>query len=137
MKLAIKRIGASLKVMFVFSILLLGVIGHASIVMAQTQGTFIATGDMITPRVLPTATLLLNGKVLITGGAEHNQVLATAEVFDPDTGTFSPAGNMTIPRVGHSASLLPDGRVLIAGGRDSYGGILQASAEISKQRLLR
>ena len=130
MKLAIKRIGALLKVMFVFSILLLGVIGHASTVMAQTQGTFIATGDMITPRVLHTATLLPNGKVLITGGAEHNQVLATAEVFDPDTGTFSPAGNMTIPRVGHSASLLPDGRVLIAGGRDSYGGILQASAEI-------
>jgi hypothetical protein len=100
----------------VFSILLLGVIGHASTVMAQT---FIATGDMTTARHNHTATLLFDGRVLIVGGDKEG----TAELYDPATGTFTPTGNGT---AGHgaiigtyntgssTATLLPDGRVLIA-----------------------
>ena len=97
--------------------LLLGMAGHASMAMAQSSGTFTATGSMATPRAFHTATLLTNGTVLIAGGtADFTVPFATSELYDPDQGTFTAIGNMTSPRMGHTATLLPDGRVLIAGG---------------------
>jgi hypothetical protein len=105
-----------MKSILVFS-LLLDVAGSGSIVMAQSPGRFSSTGNMTTARWLHTATLLANGKVLITGGSQSATVaLASAELYDPSTGTFSPTGNMAAARAGHSATLLPDGRVLITGG---------------------
>jgi hypothetical protein len=72
------------------------------------------------------ATLLGDGRVLITGGdtADPNGPkgpawmgpLRTAEVWDPATGTFRRAGRMDHARRGHQATLLPDGRVLVVGG---------------------
>jgi hypothetical protein len=98
---------------------------------AQIAGTFIPTGKMNSSRTYHTATLLLNGKVLITGGWRPNETLASAELFDPGTGTFTATGNMTTARSLHSATLLPNGRVLIAGG-SANGNPPQpsASAEI-------
>jgi hypothetical protein len=80
---------------------------------------------MTASRTQHTATLLSNGKVLLTGGATYapNQyavgVLPTAELFDPATGTFARTGTMSVARRLHSATLLPDGRVLILGGYDT------------------
>ena len=87
-------------------------------VVAQTPGTFVPTGSMATPRIDYRATLLNDGRVLITGGYD-GQGLAGAELYDPSSGTFTSGGTMTSPRYGHTATLLNDGRVLIAGG--SYG----------------
>jgi len=93
----------------------------ASAAAAQAPGTFIPTGNMTTPRTHHTATLLLNGKVLITGGTDPTRpgsysASASAELFDPNTGTFTATGNMTTRHVSGSATLLADGRVLITGG---------------------
>jgi hypothetical protein len=87
-----------------------------------STGSFTATGSMTTARFFHTATLLNNGKVLITGGdglnASGNPALASAEIYDPQTGTFSAAGYMTAARDEHFAVLLPNGKVLIEGGGD-------------------
>jgi hypothetical protein len=80
-------------------------------------GTFTPTGDMTTPRYGHTATLLPDGKVLITGGTNDGGVAgaqASAETYDPDTKTFTAIGSMAAARFFHTASLLPSGRVLIA-----------------------
>jgi uncharacterized protein (TIGR03437 family) len=89
--------------------------------LAQSPGKFVATGEMTTPRGFHAATLLKDGRILITGGYHEDAlgksaVLASAELYDPSTGTFTPTGDMTTPRQWHSATLLIDGRVLIAGG---------------------
>jgi hypothetical protein len=83
---------------------------------------FQATGDMGTERAAHTATLLTSGTVLITGGFNSTDVLATAEIFDPTTGTFSSTGDMSATRFAHTATLLANGpaatngKVLITGG---------------------
>jgi Kelch motif len=79
-------------------------------------GPFDGTGPMSQPREFPSATTLLDGRVLVVGGQTPDGVdLATAELFDPTTGTFSPTGSMALAISGPAATLLPDGRVLIIG----------------------
>jgi hypothetical protein len=104
---------------FGFLLVLLGSSGY-DLVMAQSTGSFTTTGNMTTARWLHTATLLPNGKVLITGGSQFSTppayvALASTELYDPSTGMFSPTGNMAAARAGHSATLLPHGRMLITG----------------------
>jgi hypothetical protein len=77
---------------------------------------FSSTNNMTASRVGHTATLLGNGKVLITGGVNVNATLATAELYDPATGAFASTGSMADARLGHTATLLGNGMVLVAGG---------------------
>ena len=79
-------------------------------------GTFAATGSMTVPRDFHTATILLDGKVLIAGGTNIGGELASAELYDPAAGTFAATGGMAVPREYYTATLLPNGKVLIVGG---------------------
>lgn len=84
--------------------------------------TFSLVGNMSTPRAFHTATLLSNGKVLITGGTKDggNTILNSAELFDPQTNIFTSISNLNQKRFFHTADILPDGKVLIAGGNNGF-----------------
>ena len=81
---------------------------------------FSPTGNMTIGRSGHTATVLLDGRVLITGGyvGPTYSVTANAEIYDPTTGAFSATGNMHESRSRHVATLLSTGKVLISGTED-------------------
>jgi Galactose oxidase, central domain len=100
--------------------------------------TWSKTDTLSTPRFRHTATLLLDGKLLLVGGATEvaeggpglgRTPSASAELFDPVSGFFEEVGALAHARWGHSATLLHDGRVLIAGGIDEADAAL-SSAEL-------
>jgi hypothetical protein len=98
-------------------------------------GRFTATGPMIEGRTFHAATLLADGRVLITGGMGTVENLASAELYDPKTGTFTATGSMVGGREYHTATLLADGRVLVAGGGGDYTNRqFLASAELYDPR---
>jgi len=82
------------------------------------RGEFTPTGSLGTARAFHSATLLTDGRVLVTGGLVDlsASTTASAEIYDPSTGLFGPAGEMQIARLAHAAVLLSDGRVLVLGG---------------------
>ncbi len=92
-------------------------------------------GTLTTARVFHTATALLDGRVLISGGFSTKftdqictdgdclRLAATdsIEIYDPADGTFesiesNPELVLGTSRALHTATLLPDGRVLVTGG---------------------
>ncbi len=87
------------------------------------------TRPMHAPRHYPTATKLLDGRVLVVGGNPISPDLPSSEVFDPETETWTITGPLNQGRAYHTATLLQDGRVLVAGGRGPNGE-LNGSAEV-------
>jgi hypothetical protein len=91
-------------------------------------GSFSTIGNLAAGRRFHTATLLGDGRVLVTGGIDDNgQAITDAEVLDPATGISSPTGPMLTGRATHGAVLLPNGKVLVSGGVAGGNG---ASAEL-------
>ena len=81
-------------------------------------GVFTATGTTGLQRQdgMPTATLLMTGKILVAGGAWDAELSPVdAKLYDFATGMFIVTGNMITGHVSHTATLLPDGTVLIFG----------------------
>ncbi len=91
--------------------------------------TWTVTGAMIDFRSKHTATLLTNGKVLVTGGIKSGTFISSSELYEPSTGTWTSTGSMNSVRWGHTATLLANGKVLVAGGYNGSGG-RAASAEL-------
>ena len=97
-----------------------------------------ATGNLVTsPRYQHTATLLNNGKVLITRGLTYStttpptiSTLASAELYDPTTLAFAATSNMSAGRSAHTATLLNNGQILISGGAGTTGAELASVWEL-------
>ena len=92
---------------------------------------FVSIDPPTIPRVNPTTTLLLDGRVLVIGGfggpyQYSSSAIASAEVWDPETAAFIETRSMAAARVGHTATVLPDGRVLVVGGTGPDGDAAQA-----------
>jgi hypothetical protein len=92
------------------------------------------TSDLQQKRVVHTATLLTDGRVLVTGGMYSGAGIGSAEVYDPGAGTWQTAGPLPQGRNQHTATVLANGQVLIAGGLTNgaatallYGGKLGVS----------
>jgi hypothetical protein len=73
-------------------------------------GAWIATGTMGTPRSGHDAVRLLDGRVLVVGGADEHAT--SAELYDPNNGTWSATGSMIKSHDCFPATLLRDGKVL-------------------------
>jgi Kelch motif len=75
------------------------------------SGVWSATGSLRVPRTGHTATLLLDGRVLVIG--------VPSELYDPGTGSWTLTGSLSFARDGSTATLLKSGKVLVAGGSNS------------------
>lgn len=81
------------------------------------------------PRMFATATLLGDGKVLVTGGYTGTNYTSSVELYDPSSGTWKLTNAMNATRYAHTATRLTNGKVLIVGGRDFSSGV-RSSAEL-------
>src|ERR1043166_3617760 len=88
------------------------------------------SGPLVEWRMLHSATLLQSGEVLIAGGFDGWNSIASAETYDPATGRFRMTGSLLTERFGHTATLLPNGLVLVAGGMVGQGGVISSTAEL-------
>jgi hypothetical protein len=81
------------------------------------HGQFSKAAPMVAnPDLDATATLLLDGRVLITGSWAGKSHPTAAQLYNPTTRTFTATGSMTTYRLDYSVTRLADGRVLVAGG---------------------
>lgn len=79
---------------------------------------FLLAGSLNVPRASHTATVMPDGRVIITGGNNGPGIVhCSIEIYDPATNAFTPGGNMSVPRYNHTATLLNTGDVLICGGQ--------------------
>ena len=100
------------KVLFAESYNVIGVLASVELY-DPTDGVFNSAGNAATLAALDSATLLNDGRVLLTGWSNQG---GGAEIYDPVAETFSPVDDWPPDSgfVPYLALLLPDGRVLLA-----------------------
>ncbi|MGH2772071.1 MAG: kelch repeat-containing protein, partial [Actinomycetota bacterium] len=101
---------------------------NSSEIYNPTLGVWLPAGPLSFGRRFHTATLLANGKVLVSGGKSGSTALSASEIFDPSTGLWSAVGSMSQFRFNHTASLLQSGKLLVVGGQSTSAFL--SSAEL-------
>ena len=105
----------------------LAVSGNSSELYDPDTGTWSGAGNLNVIRWARPATLLQNGKVLVTGTDESGSI-PNAELYDPQTGAWSITGSPQ--QIGGTDTLMADCRVLVAGGFDYSQNVSVPSAEL-------
>jgi N-acetylneuraminic acid mutarotase len=82
----------------------------------DTAAWTLTSGGLAAARYWHQATLLKDGRVLVTGGQDNGGALPHVDIYDPAIG-WSPAEQMSVSRELHTATLLPNGKVLVTGGQ--------------------
>lgn len=82
--------------------------------------TWIEAAQMNLERTEHTATLLNDGRVLVTGGETNNFSTSQCELYNPNSNTWEFTGNMLEERSDHAALLLSNDKVFICGGDGMY-----------------
>ncbi len=101
-----------------------------------SQPTVTLTKPLLAKRHWANATVLPDGKVVVTGGSGIDERLVDVtnyvEIWNPDTGKWTRGAEGARPRLYHSiALLLPDASVLVAGGGASpRAPVINLHAEI-------
>ncbi len=105
--------------------------GRRSELFDPLQRAFSVGPLMLQPTASGTATLLKDGRVLLTGGypGEGQPATNSTQLYDPRANHFVPGGMMTTARADQTATVMADGRVLIAGGVDG-SGVALATTEL-------
>jgi hypothetical protein len=104
----------------------------------STDTVTLAPGSMSAPRMQNSAVTLLDGKVLVIGGAGWDATSGTpatsADLFDPTSGTFAPTSQpLTTARAGIRAVLASDGRVVISSGGSATSDIYDPATDTFTQ----
>lgn len=87
------------------------------------RGRFTPTANLLTKRHKHDALLLVDGRVLLVGGADERDAAGqyqSAELYEPHMGEFTAAGTMLAARYKFQGTsvLLHNGKVLLMGGAD-------------------
>ncbi len=98
--------------------------GHLVALNAETEAydpeteTWSDVAPMLSERANHTATVLSDGRVLVTGGGKlDGPYLKSTEIYDPAADKWTQTAEMSRGRAFHTATLLEDGRVLVVGGK--------------------
>lgn len=81
-----------------------------------SNDTWTTGPSLTTGRAKHTATVLADGRVLVTGGTNGSNALNTVEIYDPARNAWTTATpNMQFARASHAAVLLTNNKVLVVG----------------------
>jgi hypothetical protein len=92
---------------------------RASLTYDAASGTWTPAGNLVGNRMAHSATLLVNGQVLVAGGCNLSTGcpgISSAELYDPNTRQWTATSDLHVPRRNHTSTRLLDGRVFVTGG---------------------
>ncbi len=122
------RMSPSAAVLASGDVVLVGGIGCDGKAQASTEIFHAATGDwtpaasMQQARWGHSSTVLPDGRILVVGGrstpprVEQEEVLSSAEIYDPGRDSWTPTSSLHVARALHVAALLTSSKVIVAGG---------------------
>jgi hypothetical protein len=98
----------------------------------RVRYSWLSTSSMAAVRHLHAASVMADGRVMVTGGVStvNGPPLFTVEIYDPRTNTWSAGPRMRAVHAGHTQTTLPSGRILVVGGVVDAVGTASNAAEV-------